>query len=79
MSAHMLELIKIGNELGCKGNELQVFVKEHQALARYERRGERAFEKGKVELVAKVVRKRTEEETRRASSKICFRKRKSLI
>jgi len=38
MSIQMQELLKIGTELGYKGNELQAFVREQQASARDERK-----------------------------------------
>jgi hypothetical protein len=50
MATQMQEWLKIGNELGYKGTELQTFVKEQQTIARDEREKERAFEKEKTEL-----------------------------
>ena len=69
MSGQMQELIKIGTDLGYKGNELQAFVKEQQALAREEREKERTFEKEKVELLARAEQEKAEEETRRVELK----------
>ena len=37
MAAQIQEWIKIGTDLGLKENELQVFVKEQQTMAREER------------------------------------------
>ena len=58
MATQIQELTKIGTDLGYKGNELQAFVREQQALARDEREKERILEKEKAE-----------EETRRAELK----------
>lgn len=60
MAAQIQEWIKIGTDLGLKENELQVFVKEQQTMAREEREKERTLEKEKARDKAYGCKRRNE-------------------
>ena len=65
MAAQIQEWIKIGTDLGLKENELQVFVKEQQTMAREEREKERTVEKEKAQEETKRTLAKDENKTKK--------------